>query len=249
MCIRDRPTIHKNNNKNNNNNNNNNNSLVAELQHNEFGVLNTKNSALSCRNCVINVQEDIIKEEDADSIPSNTSNTEFIMIETSPKKTISNTKTVTIKTKRRSKSLGVNHQPRFNDNDLPPRRDRSQTTAACGVIETKRKNCNLPPVRPTSATILNWQKQHHKSRQKYLSCLLCLLFTISYIGCMLPVCIHLAGVLTGAWCSSARAFRVFTLLPLVNSLLNPLFYFFKRKDFRKHIRRIGRSIRRKRFHR
>ncbi|XP_066911459.1 D(2)-like dopamine receptor [Clytia hemisphaerica] len=148
---------------------------------------------------------------------------------------------------RRAKSLGVTPLHR-STLILPPLRERASTTgtisdegeSSVGAIRSDRDKSLFK--HPSRSLLQRWRKSHLRSKQKYLTCLICLLFTIIYISCMLPVSIHIAGLVSGTWCSTGEAFRVFTLLPLINSFLNPLLYFFKRKDFRKHVRKFKRTL-------
>ena len=94
----------------------------------------------------------------------------------------------------RSKSVSVS--PQIQQVVVTPLRARALTTnTPFEIIITSINAHNTPPpIRPSRSTIIGWQKSYERSKRKQLSCLICLLFTVTYIGCMLPVCIHLAGV-------------------------------------------------------
>jgi len=126
-----------------------------------------------------------------------------------------------------------------SQSQLPPRRERASTTSCLEEGPTKR---DLAPLPPSRSMIRQWKKQYLKAKDGSLRCFLCLLFTVIYVSCMLPVTIHFVGLVCNTWCSSNKTFQIFSLLPLVNSLLNPLLYFFKRRDFRKHLRKIATNI-------
>ena len=67
---------------------------------------------------------------------------------------------------------------------------------------------------------------------------ICILVTAAYLGCVLPVSIHVFGLLMTYSCPSAMTYQMFASLILLNSFINPLLYFLKRKVFRKSFKKL-----------